>query len=378
MKFLYGGALLFAATTAAWASGYSDFNAAIAARTDHNPADTIRFATQALAAPDLPEHLRSTAFRARAQAYTLSNQYDLAIADYGSTLAIRPAQYDVLSERGSIYLAQKKYDLARADFAAAIHLRPELDSGYISEAAANLAEEKYDDAIGNYDEALVTSPDHTSLILMRGEANRLALRYAQAIADFNAVIQKDSKYAAAYRLRAFAYLESGDVSQAVSDYEQALDLDPNDLALRQSAGIAQWDNGDYREAARNLEKSAADPRHVMYSELWLHVADLKRGDDDTELGQRINKLDLKTWPGPLLSLFAGATTVDDVLSLAKHGDAGAQRDQSCEASFFIAEWHLDQKEVSAAGPLLEQTRSMCRRGFPESYAAREELKRLTP
>lgn len=380
-KALVGLLLLVAMIGDARASGYSDFNAAIAARTDRNPADTIRFATQALSAPDLPEHLRSTAFWVRAQAYALSEQYDLAIADYGSTLANRPAKYDVLIERGSIYLTQKKYDLARADFQAAIHLRPELDWGYVSEAAANLAEERYDDAIKNYDDALVTSPDHTSLILMRGEANRLAHRYAQAVADFNAAIHKDSKYVAAYRLRAFAYLESGDARQAVSDYEQALDLDPNDLALRENAGIAQWDNGDYRDAAKNFEKSATDPKNakrVMYSELWLHLATVKRGDDDTELGQRTNKLDLKTWPGPLLSLFIGTTTVDDVLSVAKHADADARNDQSCQASFFVAEWHLEHSEIGAAGPLLEQARATCRRELPEANAARAELKRLAP
>jgi hypothetical protein len=89
-------------------------------------------------------------------------------------------------------------------------------------------------------------------------------------------------------------------------------------------------------------------------------------------------LDLKTWPGPLLSLYAGTATADDVFAAAKQGDTDAQKDQSCEAYFFVAEWHLDRKENAAAGPLLELAGSSCRRELPESHAAHAELKRLAP
>jgi lipoprotein NlpI len=367
-----------AAAGAAAASAYGDFNAAISSRSDRNIADAIKFMDRALAAPDLPAHLRPTALRVRAQAYAEAKQYDLAAADFGSALALRPADYDTLLERGVLYGTVKKYDLARADFSAAIRLRPELDRAYVAQAATFLAEEKFDDAIRNYDDALRTSPDEVDLMLLRGEANRLARRFDAAIADYTAAIRRDSQYSTAHSLRALAHLEAGDLRAAVSDYEDAVDLEPNDPDLRAAAGAAEWVYGDYRRAEREFEKSGRDPRYALLAQLWLHLAALKRGRSDDGFSARAAKLDLKPWPGPLLGFYAGTASADEVLAAAKLGEPETQKDQLCEADFFLAEWHIDRKEETAARPLLEDAVTACRRGLPETYAASTELGKLKP
>jgi tetratricopeptide (TPR) repeat protein len=377
-KVTLGFLACFALPCGAMASAYSDFNAGVAARTDRDYDGAIRLMSKALAAPDLPAHLKPTAFYVRAQAYAQAKKYDLATADFSSALSLRPTDYDTLFARGVLYGMASKYDLARADFASAIALRPELADARVAHAAAYLAEEKYDDAIRDYDAAIASAPEDGDMLLLRGDANRRARRFDAALADFGAAIDKDSRDATAYSLRAFTRLEAGDLRKAVSDYADAVDLDPNDAALREEAGVAQWEYGDYRGATRNFEKSADNPKHAASAALWLHLTALKRGKDDTDFAARTAKLDLKAWPGPLLSLYAGAGTADDAFAAAKQGDPDDQKDRLCEADFFIGEWHVSQKRDADGRALLEAAVSACPRDRPEVQAARAELGTLKP
>ncbi len=371
------GCCLYAALAgAAAASGYSDFNAGVAARSDRNRDDTIRYLSRALAAPDLPAHLRPIALYDRAEAYLLNKQYDLAVADLTSCLALAPGDYSALIQRGGIYEEQKRFDLARADFTAAANRRPELLTGYAARAQVDIDEGKYEDAIRDYDEGLKASPGDLDLILLRGEAKRMAGHALEAIGDFGKVIERDSHSAAAYMLRARIYLESGDARAAVSDYEDALDLEPDDPGLRQVAGIAQWELGRYRDAARNFTRSAADPKRAAFSYLWLYLTDTKRDMLDRDFAERAAKLDLAEWPGPILRFFIGKASEDEVLAAAAQGDADTRPDRVCDANFFLGEWHLVKSETDRAGALLGEAAKTCRDELPSAHIARREMSRL--
>ncbi len=370
--------LTAAAISGAAASGFSDFNAAINARNDHDRQDVIRYMSRALAAPDLPQHLRATAFYDRAAAYAANKQDELAIADYTSALALAPDDYNALVERGSLYEDKKQYDLARADFAAAIKRRPDLLLGYASHAQTNLDEKKYDDAIKDYNDGLVVSPDDLDLIVLRGETLRLAGRYDEATRDFSFVVDKHPRYTAAYILRARTYQQSGNTHAAVSDYEDAIDIEPDNPGLRESAGIAQWADGSYRSAARNFARSAADPKLAAFSYLWLYLTAVKRGSPPDDFTQNAPKLDLASWPGPIMRLFLGQVAPEEVFAAAKQGEAAAQRDHLCEADFFVAEWQLAKSDAASAKSLLNEAAAVCRDELPESQISRIELGRLKP
>ncbi len=370
--------LAAAAISGAAASGFSDFNAGINARNDRNRDDVVRFMSRALAAPDLPQHLRATAFYDRAAAYVELKQPDLAIADYTSALALAPDDYNSLIERGALYGDKKQYDAARADFAAAIKRRPDLLAGYASHAEANLDEKKYDDALKDYNDGLVVSPADPDLIVLRGEALRMAGRYDEAIKDFTSVVESHSRYTAALILRARAYQQSGKTHAAVSDYEDAIDLEPDNLGLRETAGIAQWIDGSYRAAARNFARSAADPKLAAFSYLWLYLAAAKRRSSDDDFAQNAPKLDLAAWPGPIVKLFLGQAVPDEVFAAAKQGEPDAQKDHLCEADFFVAEWQLSKSDPASAKSLLSDAAAVCRDELPESFISRIELARLGP
>lgn len=376
-KVTLGFLVCLALTGAARADGYADFNAGIAAHDDHDADGAIRSLSLALAAPDLPAHLKATAYIDRALAYAMNKQYDKAIADYTSALALVPDDFDALLARGDLYVEKKTFDAARADYAAAIALRPELIDGYYGHAKANLTEHKFDDAIKDYDNALALSPGDMGLLLLRGDAAREAGRYDAAIKDFSDALARNSRYGEAYVLRGRAYLETGNTKAAVSDYEDAIDLEPDDMGLREIAGIAQWEYGSWRDAARNLTKAATNSKRATFSYVWLYLAQARRDTVDASLAGEIAKLDLQKWPGPVLALFTGTGSVGAVNAAAKDSDADQQSDRVCAAAFFIGEWHLMRREQAEAKPLLT-TAAACRAGLTEAHAARAEIARLAP
>ena len=73
-----------------------------------------------------PDRIRAAL--ARAAAYDRRQQYDRAIADYGTALQLDSAQADAFNHRGEVWRKKGDRPHALADFAAAIRLNPEHSS----------------------------------------------------------------------------------------------------------------------------------------------------------------------------------------------------------------------------------------------------------
>jgi tetratricopeptide (TPR) repeat protein len=371
-RILLGVLLVFAMSGEASASGYSDFNAGVAARNAGNSDDAIRYLTSALAAPDLPAHLRHIAYLDRAEAHAASNRIDAAIADYTGAIALKPS-YQAFEERAYSHLGNKEFDLARADFTSAIAIRPELADGYIGHGHVNMAERKFDPAIKDYTDALGATLGATSLYVLRGDAYRLAGRYDDAIKDYGVALGQNAKDAEAFIARGRAYQEQGAFRDALSDYDAALALSPGDPDLHQLAGIAQWELGRNRDAAENFAKSGGSAAQSGFAFVWSHLA----REQPTPAGhEAAPPPELKDWPGPLVRLIAGTATQADVFAAAREGDADAQMAKTCDADFYIGAWQRLQGNDPEARRLLGEASQVCRNEWPEARAAKSELQRL--
>jgi len=372
-KVLLGVLLALAISGEAAASGYSDFNAGVAARNAGNPDDAIRFLTSALAAPDLPAHLKPIAYLDRAEAHAADNQVDAAIADYTGAIALHPS-YQAFEERAYSHLIKKEFDSARADFMSAIAIRPELADGYVGHGRVNIAERRFDAAVKDYTDALGATLGATSLYVLRGDAYRLAGRYDDAIKDYGIALQQNAKYADAFIARGRAYQEQGAFRDALSDYDSALALSPADSNLHQLAGIAQWELGRNRDAAENFAKSGGSGAQAGFAFVWSTLA---REQSSPAGRQSVTAPpELKDWPGPLVRLIAGTATQAEVFAAAKDGDADAQTAKTCDADFYIGAWQRLQGNDPEARRLLGEASQICRNEWPEARAARAELQRL--
>ncbi|MBF0521682.1 MAG: tetratricopeptide repeat protein [Candidatus Omnitrophica bacterium] len=107
----------------------------------------------------LKEQNSYLAYAKRARGYFISNQYDLALADYSNSLALNP-DYDIAyNNRGMIYKAQGKLDLALKDFDAVLKINPLAAKVYNNRGMIYYQQGKMDLALADYSHAIKLKKD---------------------------------------------------------------------------------------------------------------------------------------------------------------------------------------------------------------------------
>jgi lipoprotein NlpI len=236
------------------------------------------------------------------------------------------------------------YDAAFAALERAIALNPTLDLGYAARA---------------------------SLKSMRGD-------YAGSVADFAQAIARKPKEAAHYKGRGMTYLSIGEYVNAAADYTTAIGLEPQNYANFTWRGFAYFGASQFAEAAEDFKRAFSLAPRDFHLAIWLHLMRAKAGvRDQQEFSRNARKLDKKAWPWPVVALYQGKMTPDDVRAAAHEGNADQQRNQTCEAAFYIGEHELAQGNSAEAVRLFQEAASStCPREFIEYHGARAELRRL--
>jgi lipoprotein NlpI len=194
------------------ASSYSDFNAGIAMRNHEEFADSLVYLSRALAASDLPAHLREPA----------------------------------LVARGLDYEDLHNHAPASADLTAAIHLSPKLASAYVFRAGVEEELKAYDAAIADYTSAIALKPFMTDLHASRGTDYINTGRFADAESDYTFFTGIETDDAGGFFQLGFAQWAQGHFDKAVSSFGTSRDFDSK------NAYNALW-----REIAR-LDANARD------------------------------------------------------------------------------------------------------------------------
>lgn len=205
-------------------------------------------------------------------------------------------------------------------------------------------------------------------------------RCAEALADLEEVIKLKANNVDAYILRGAANACLNKPDAALVDFNAAIALRPS-TAVFESLAHYQWNLGLFSQAAEDYAQAAKlatkDNPHRPYIVLWHAMSADRAGTlDQAALAAAVRALDVDDWPAPLLDLYRGKTTADNVYREAADKDAQTATNQKCEADFYVGEWHLARKNEAAAKPLLQQAASECPRNFIEYSAAEVELKRL--
>jgi len=164
--------------------------------------------------------------------------------------------------------------------------------------------------------------------------------------------------------------------QSVSWYEKAA---TQDYAISFAPlGRALFFTGDFSKSAaatrRALEKYPDDP----YQQIWMYLAAARAGEDTAlnELAEIKKTKRVRKWPVPLMEFFLGSIQSDVVFKSAEDRDAKTSNEQTCEANFYVAEWHLLHGRQKDAESLLATAVSGCPKNFIEYDGAIAELERL--
>ncbi|HYB73596.1 MAG TPA: tetratricopeptide repeat protein [Candidatus Sulfotelmatobacter sp.] len=201
--------------------------------------------------------------------------------------------------------------------------------------------------------------------------------YDRAIQDFDQALRLNPNLADALNNRGVAYQFKGDYDRAIQDFDQALRLNPNHADAFTNRARVRFYQGKFREAVPDFAKAVGLVPNDPYTIIGLYLAQARAGQDGrADLTRNAARLSLKEWPAPVVSLYLGSTTPQAVLDAAKAPDARRQREQECEAYFYVGQHHLIQGRKDEAIRMFRASVATGVTIFVEYEWARAELSRL--
>lgn len=133
--------------------------------------------------------------------------------------------------------------------------------------------------------------------------------------------------------------------------------------------------GHFDDAASSFRRSERERRDDLYSLIWLDLAEADQ-DPAAKPEPPESGTDLTAWPAPLLEYFLGRVTADAAFAAIVKDDTTRQRQQTCEANFYIGEWRLIHKSPDPAKLLIAEAARSCPKDFIEYVTAKIEMKHL--
>lgn len=223
--------------------------------------------------------------------------------------------------------------------------REDLAYAYFSRGIAYYDKDDYDRAIQDYTEAIRLDPKQADFFMCRGIAYHRKGDYDRAIQDFTVATRVTSKEAAwGYRNRGTIRFEQGQLQDAGRDLAKALEIDPTDHPAALDLYLVQMRAG--QDARGNLAKAA-------------------------------QRLDLREWPGPVVSMYLGKSTAEAVFKAASaNPDPEERRKQQCHAAYYIGHQLLAQGAKADAVKQLQWVASACAVTPFAFSGAKAELRRL--
>jgi lipoprotein NlpI len=212
---------------------------------------------------------------------------------------------------------------------------------------------KWDQAIDLYSQALASGdlPNNTKarVLGLRGNAYGATGAPARALADFAAAIDLTPGQPAPYVGRSIVYRQMGDYDHAIADDDTAIAHSPGYVLAFTNRGLANFYAGRFAAAAEDFLKSNADDPGEADFVLWLHLSRARADQDDgAEFARNAARIDPKPWAGPAVQFFLGQMKPDDLPAAAASPNAALQRQQACEASFYLGEFALLAGEKAEA------------------------------
>jgi tetratricopeptide (TPR) repeat protein len=223
------------------------------------------------------------AYRERSRAYSITQQWDKAIADSDQSLQLDPESPETIARRGYTYLYRGANERNRpdADTSAAIadlQVAVEAFDDYLMIEGGKKKEdfEDADPETVRPDEILSAKADAQIVIGNELGREQGSTFYRQSMADARQLIEYDPDSANGYYQLGIAQRLLGDLRAAIESWDDAVERSPGNPEFFLRRGIAWYYLGENRLARRDFE--AAEPAFDGRALFWSGVTYAKEGD----------------------------------------------------------------------------------------------------
>lgn len=318
-----------------------------------------------------PRNLR--AYYSRGVTHVKMGSFDRAIADYSKVIEFKSDPSGAIAGADGAYYHGG--DLAPASSSQAVPSNSTYAAAYLARGAAQSRKGNSEDAIADYERAMQLDPNYRVAYVYRAAEYRAKRDLTRGMADCDRAASLEPKDVYTHICRGLTYLAMGDSERANTACDRAIELDPKVAGLYRPCAMAQLQAGSPAKAVTYLDRSKElDPKD-SYTALWREIA-ARRSNAPSTLSDATAKLDMTKWPAPVIRLFLGTTTADEVLHAAEDPDPIKKKGQICEANFFTAEVALQRGVMEEARRLFALALADCPPTFVEAQAAAVELKAL--
>src|SRR5499426_2124525 len=370
--------VLSPATDSVWAVGKPTANKDIPkCNKSTNSEMAINYCTQAIESGQLSGKGLAFAFYKRANGYYERGQYDRAIEDYNQAIRLNPNHANAFSNRGATYARKGEYDRAIESYDEAIRLNPKHADAFSNRGVAYARKGDYDRAVENYDEAIRLNPRHANAFSNRGVAYARKGDYDRAIENYDEALRLNPKHANALYNRGNAYRHKGDYNRAIENYDLAIELNPKHVDAFSNRGLVRFYQGQFAAAVPDFSRAVKLTPTNLYRILLLYLAQARAGGHaQDDLAQATMGLDLKEWPGPIVSLYLGKVPEHVVFDAVADADPNRQRQKRCQAYFYVGQQMLIGQKNGEAAKMFRETVATNAPNLFEYEGAHAELKHL--
>ncbi|MBP9891919.1 MAG: protein kinase [Planctomycetes bacterium] len=211
----------------------------------------------------------ATEFHKRALARRARGDFDGAIADCTSGLALDPRQDLLLIARAFSKRAKGDVDGALLDFSAAIDMNSsQLARALVARGNCLRLMGDIDRALADFSRSIDLDPRNPTPYIARGLCRRDGGDLNGALSDFSSALELDPRRAQTWTHRGEAKAYLGDVNGAIDDYSRAIACNPEFAEAFTLRGMIERNRNRFTESIRDLTHAArlnpTDPRNYSW------------------------------------------------------------------------------------------------------------------
>jgi protein O-mannosyl-transferase len=214
-------------------------------------------------------------------------KYPEALSDFNKAIKYKPDHANAIIGRANTYSSLNQFDKALVDyntFIALVTNNPSLyriGSNVVSAhhwrgiAECNMG--KYDDAIRDFNIVLANEPNRAETYYWRGLAFNYKKMVTEAISDISKAINLDPTKSEMYAWRGLLYYNTKNNIAAIADYSKAIALNPKDIASLVNRAISYKETKQWVKALADLDTAGKLGQMIdraFYVEVLSHVKPL--------------------------------------------------------------------------------------------------------